>query len=230
MVSWLKFRKIDQCPVSNYGFLVVSFLSIKNQRGLDANTFFFNNDLPTYLTITKIARLNAKSKSRNRIEYRWFIMIPVVLIVETDSVYKCFTTQGRTIKFLVSFSNVLLCKYFVFLPRLSPSSNVTSLAYQYCIDLIRRRSNYIIGFIAPAIGPNKSKKLTRLIAPAHNIRGKVWMKNNIHVFTDDNCLSVKPCMLFFIQTLPRILCAGAISQVSFLDLFGPIAGAINPIM
>ena len=32
------------------------------------------------------------------------------------------------------------------------------------------------------------------------------------------------CMLFFIQTLPRILCAGAVSRVSFLDLFGPIAG------
>ena len=42
--------------------------------------------------------------------------------------------------------------------------------------LIRRRSDYIIGFIAPAIGPNKSKKLTQLIAPVHNIRGKVWMK------------------------------------------------------
>ena len=36
-------------------------------------------------------------------------------------------------------------------------------------------------------------------------------------------------MLFFIQTLPRILCAGARSRVSFLDLFGPIARAINPI-
>ena len=38
---------------------------------------------------------------------------------------------------------------------------------------IRRRSDYIIGFIAQAIGPNKSKKLTRPIAPVHNIRGKV---------------------------------------------------------
>ena len=38
---------------------------------------------------------------------------------------------------------------------------------------IRRRSDYIIGFIAPAIGPNKSKKLTRLKAPAHNVRGNV---------------------------------------------------------
>ena len=37
---------------------------------------------------------------------------------------------------------------------------------------IRRRSDYIIGFIAPAIGPNKSKKLTPLIAPTHNIRAK----------------------------------------------------------
>ena len=56
------------------------------------------------------------------------------------------------------------------------------------------------------------------------------MKINIHGFTADNCLSVKPCMLFFIQTLPRILCTGAISRVSLFDLFGPIAGAINPII
>ena len=38
---------------------------------------------------------------------------------------------------------------------------------------IHRRSDYIIGFVTPAIGPNKSKKLTRLRAPAHNTRGKV---------------------------------------------------------
>ena len=38
-----------------------------------------------------------------------------------------------------------------------------------------------------------------------------------------------PCMLFFIQT-SRILCAGAISRVSFFDLFGPIAGAIDSII
>ena len=96
---------------------------------------------------------------------------------------------------------------------------------------IRRRSDYIIGFIALAIGPNKSKKLTRLIAPVHNISGKVWMKNNIHGFSDREldrlCSHVT---LFFIQTLPRILCVGAINRVSFFDLFGPIAGAINPIM
>ena len=76
---------------------------------------------------------------------------------------------------------------------------------------IRRRSDYIIGFIAPAIGPNKSKKLTRLTELAHNIHGKVWMKNNIHGFTDRELSSVKPCILFFIQTLPRTLCVGAIS-------------------
>ena len=110
---------------------------------------------------------------------------------------------------------------------------ILSLVVQWLVlfrSTIRRRSDYIIGFIAPAIGPNKSKKFTRLIALAHNIRGKVWMKNNVHGFTADNCLSVKPCMLFFIQTLPRILCTGAVSLVSFFDLFGPIAGAINPIM
>ena len=60
---------------------------------------------------------------------------------------------------------------------------------------IRRRSDYIIGFVTPAIGPNKSKKPTRLISPKHNIRGKVWMKNSIHDFTDNNLLPVKPCML-----------------------------------
>ena len=41
------------------------------------------------------------------------------------------------------------------------------------IEAIRRRSDYIIGFITPAIGPNKSKKLTRPIVPTHNLRGKV---------------------------------------------------------
>ena len=40
------------------------------------------------------------------------------------------------------------------------------------IMYICRRSDYIIGFIAPAIGP-QIKNLTRLIVLAHNIRGKV---------------------------------------------------------
>ena len=56
---------------------------------------------------------------------------------------------------------------------------------------IRWRRDYIIGFVTPAIGPNKSKKLTQPVAPAHNIRGKVWMKNNIHGFTDNNLLSMQ---------------------------------------
>ena len=46
----------------------------------------------------------------------------------------------------------------------------------------------------------------------------------------NNLLSMKPCMLFFIQTLPRTLCAGAISRVSFMVLFGPVAVVTNPIM
>ena len=37
-------------------------------------------------------------------------------------------------------------------------------------------------------------------------------------------------MLFLIQTLPHILCASAVSHVSFLDLFGPIAEVTNPII
>ena len=62
------------------------------------------------------------------------------------------------------------------------------------------------------------------------MRGTVRMENDIHGFADGQLSSVKPCLLFFIQTLPRILCASAMSRVSFLDLFGPIAGAKNPIM
>ena len=54
--------------------------------------------------------------------------------------------------------------------------------------IIRRRRDYIIGFVTPAIGPNKFKKLARLIAPVHNIRGKIWMKNNIHGFTDNKLI------------------------------------------
>ena len=81
------------------------------------------------------------------------------------------------------------------------------------IALIRRRSDYIIGFIAPPISPNKSRKLKRLIAPAPNIRGKVWMKNSIHGFTEDNCLSVK--------------CTGAIRRRSNY-IIGFVTPAIGP--
>ena len=54
----------------------------------------------------------------------------------------------------------------------------------------------------------------------------------IHLLSDMPLvtLSVKSCMLFFIQTLPLILCVSDICRVSFLDLFGLIAGATNPIM
>ena len=128
--------------------------------------------------------------------------------------------------------------------------------------LIRRRSYVIIGLVAQGNqSTNKSKKLTRLISPVHNTRGKVRMKKQhawLHrqqvispknyyvtegqiwsspiailvkiVFTPTSSpctlnrrASVKPCMLFLIRTLPRVLCAGDISRVSFLDLFGPIA-------
>ena len=58
---------------------------------------------------------------------------------------------------------------------------------------IRRRRDYITGFIAPAIGPNKSKKLTQLIAPTHNIRGKIWIKNK-YVWLHRRQLSVCEAM------------------------------------
>ena len=81
-----------------------------------------------------------------------------------------------------------------------------------------------------SIQTNPINELTRLIGPADTIRGKVRMKNSIHGFTDYKLLSVKQCMLCFIQTLPRLLCAGPLISVNFLDLFGPIAGVTNPIM
>ena len=90
---------------------------------------------------------------------------------------------------------------------------------------IRRRSGYIIGLIAPAIGPNKSKKFTWIIAPVHNIRSQVWMKNNIYTWFHRQTVIICEAMyVVFIQTMPCMLCAGAISHVSFLDMFGPIAG------
>ena len=103
------------------------------------------------------------------------------------------------------------------------------------IQSIRRRSDYIIGFIAPAIGPNKSKKLTRLIAPVHNIRDKVWMKKK-HIdptlLQRQTVISCKAMYVVFHSNFAAYIVwlDGAISRVNFLDLFGPIAGAINPII
>ena len=74
------------------------------------------------------------------------------------------------------------------------------------LTLIRRRSDYIIGFVTPAIGPNKSEKLTRLIAPAHNIRSKVWMKSNTPTWLHRKQQSVKPCMLFHPNFAAYIAC------------------------
>ena len=73
--------------------------------------------------------------------------------------------------------------------------------YTHNIVPICRRSDYIIGLVTPVIGPNKSKKLAWLIALAQNIRGKVIV-----------CEAM--CVVFH-STLPRILCAGAISRASF---------------
>ena len=47
---------------------------------------------------------------------------------------------------------------------------------------IRQRSDYIKGFDTAAIGPNKSRKLTRLIVPAHNIRSKFWIKKHAWLY------------------------------------------------
>ena len=59
---------------------------------------------------------------------------------------------------------------------------------------------------------------------------QAWPREAMYVVFSFKLCRVKPCMLFFIQTLPRVLCTGALSHVSFFDLFGPIAGVTNPIM
>ena len=50
------------------------------------------------------------------------------------------------------------------------------------------------------------------------------MKNNIHGFTDNKLIVCEAMCTDLIQTLPRRLCVGTLGRVSFLDLFGPIAG------
>ena len=81
---------------------------------------------------------------------------------------------------------------------------------------IRRRSDYIIGFIAPAIGPNKSKKLTRLIALAHNIHGKVWMKNNIHGFTDRHFIVCETMYIVFQSNFAAYIVCRSYKRCEFL--------------
>ena len=105
-----------------------------------------------------------------------------------------------------TLKRMLFTKYLIKWKRIGRISwkfrywlNLKSSIYRIRIDVIlvqctfktltiRRRSDYKIGFVTPAIGPNKFKKLTRLIAPVHNTRGKVWMKNNIHGFTDNKLI------------------------------------------
>ena len=86
---------------------------------------------------------------------------------------------------------------------------------------------YIIGFIAQQIQETHTAYSagTQYTSQSLNKKQHTWLHRQSRQLS-----SVKPCMLFFIQTLPRILCAGAISRVSFLGLFEPFAGAINPIM
>ena len=90
---------------------------------------------------------------------------------------------------------------------------------------IRRRSDYII---APAIGPNKSKKLTPLIAPTHIYAAKFeWKTIYMASQTITVCLWSHVCYLQF--KLCRVYVCERCKSCELLDLFGPIAGAINPI-
>ena len=60
---------------------------------------------------------------------------------------------------------------------------------------IRQRSDYIIGFVTPAISPNKSKKLTWPKVQTHNLRGKVWMEDSTHGFTDNREYPLHSCVI-----------------------------------
>ena len=53
--------------------------------------------------------------------------------------------------------------------------------------MIRWRSDYIIGLVAPAIGPNKSEKLTWLIVPAHNIYAVKFEWKTAHMASQTSC-------------------------------------------
>ena len=90
------------------------------------------------------------------------------------------------------------------------SKNLTATAYNE--SSIRRRSDYIIGFIAPAIGPNKSRKLTRLIASAHNIRVNVWMKKQ-HTWLLSVCETMHVVFAF---KLYRVYCVRRYKPREFL--------------
>ena len=87
----------------------------------------------------------------------------------------CMTIIGLQV--LTSFRNVNCFTFTLFVKKfcLFTKIHITHVSKENIERerYILRRSDYIIGFIAPAIGQNKSKKLTQLIAPAHNIRGKV---------------------------------------------------------
>ena len=73
-----------------------------------------------------------------------------------------------------------------------------TVVYVIRITFIRRRSDYIIGFVTPAIGPNKFKKLTWLIAKQHT-----WLHRQevnclwSHVY----CLPFKLCRVDCVSAL-----------------------------
>ena len=83
---------------------------------------------------------------------------------------------------------------------------------------------------------NRSKQFqethTAYIAGTQYTRQSLYEKQHTWLHRQVNCLKpcLKPCVLSSTQTLPSRLCVGTIGRVSFLDLFGPIAGVINPIM
>ena len=73
---------------------------------------------------------------------------------------------------------------------------------------IPQRSDYIIGFVTPAISPNKSKKLTWPIVLTHNLRGKVWVEDSTHGFR--NNYVCEAMFVVFSFNLCRVYCVPAL--------------------
>ena len=89
----------------------------------------------------------------------------------------------------------------------SLKSTKVSLSLEWAYG-IRRRSDYITGFIAPAIGPNKSRKPTWLIAKAYNKRNKFDCKTTYMASQSITvCLWSHVCCFLF--KLCRVYCVPA---------------------
>ena len=90
---------------------------------------------------------------------------------------------------------VCMCVYvFVFVFVFKPDSNhlpMDDIVIALQLTAVRRRRDYIRGFIVPAIGPNKSKKLTGLLSVATQYSRQSLNKEQYAWLTHNKCFSYK---------------------------------------